>query len=268
MRTKALAIAVAAATAVLSGCAAGSTTARHWANPASWGNQVVADEPVLIAVPRPVAVDVETFSGNISITCDPELSEATVTLVREAIHGLKRAGEARSSLPEIEFTTNLSPGPVLEVRAWTNHPEPHFQHAHLDIRLPAASAVRVRTSHGRVRVLEFSGAVDVETDGGDVRLITNTPIHEPVRVVNRTGDVDYRVRDGSSGIFDCEAVRGEVAHRIPIGRHWIHRGTDHDTLQSTLNGGVNPVVLRTVDGDIRVAVVKEPAAVGTVIVDP
>ena len=84
MRTTALAIAVAAATAVLSGCAAGSTTARHWANPASWGNQVVADEPVLIAVPRPVAVDVET-TGTRPGQGDRVLEIAIVTVSGERV---------------------------------------------------------------------------------------------------------------------------------------------------------------------------------------
>ena len=252
----------------LSGCVDTSMTVRQWWNPESWGYQAWDDDPVVIDVPRPVALDVETFSGNIEITCDPELSQATVSVTREAIHGLMRMEESRESLGEIEYTTRILPGPVLEVRVWTIHPEPHFQRAHVDIRLPAASAVRVRTNNGRVRVLDFSGAVDIETNKGDVRLITSMPIHEPVRVVNRTGDVDYRVRSGSSGIFDCEAVGGGVAHRVTAGRHSIHKGTDHDTLRSTLNGGGNPVVLRTTDGDIRVAVVEQPAAVGAKIVTP
>ena len=44
--------------------------------------------------------------------------------------------------------------------------------------------------------------------------------------------------------------------------------TGEDFLRAILNGGDSPVVLRTVDGDIRIAVVPDPFAVGKYIVDP
>jgi len=36
----------------------------------------------------------------------------------------------------------------------------------------------------------------------------------------------------------------------------------------TLNDGENPIRLRTVDGDIRIAVVSNPTNIGTYIIQP
>ena len=45
-------------------------------------------------------------------------------------------------------------------------------------------------------------------------------------------------------------------------------GTTHDRLLAVLNEGTNPITLRTVDGKIRIAVVPDPTATGTFIIDP
>ena len=43
---------------------------------------------------------------------------------------------------------------------------------------------------------------------------------------------------------------------------------DQDRLIATLNGGTNPILLRTSDKNIRIAVVPDPTNVGREIVDP
>ena len=271
MRTSLLIIALATAGSGLGGCVGFTSTARTWWNPDTWGFRAWQDDPVVVDVPRPVAVDVENFNGSVVITCDPLLPKATLSVVREATHGYRRTAEAQASLGEIEYTARVVPspdGPVLEVRTWTIHREPHFQRAHLHLQLPSATGIRVRTQRGMVTAVNVSGPVDIETTEGDVRVMTDLPLHEPVRITNRLGDIDYRVRGESTGVFDCEAVRGAVDHRIRNGRVSIHSGSDHDTLRATLNGGSNPIVLRTVDGDIRVAVVPNPTEIGAAIITP
>ena len=48
----------------------------------------------------------------------------------------------------------------------------------------------------------------------------------------------------------------------------LDSSNNQQRFHATLNGGANPVVLRTSGKNIRVAVVADPIVVGTEIVDP
>ena len=102
-------------------------------------------------------------------------------------------------------------------------------------------------------------------DEGDVRVMSNQAMIRPVTIVNRNGDIDYRVRGESSARFDCETVDGRVYQKVRYGRLKTMSPTDRDSFNGTLNDGDNPVRLRTVNGDIRVAVVYNPEQVGEFI---
>jgi hypothetical protein len=90
---------------------------------------------------------------------------------------------------------------------------------------------------------------------------------KPVTIVNRNGDIDYRVSGGSTGMFDAQTVNGRATTLIRYGEVRTVPPTREDALRVMLNSGDNPIVLRTVNGDIRIAVVDHPEHVGTVIVD-
>jgi hypothetical protein len=257
--------------AVLAGCASVGAASRDPWNPDSWSFRRRALEPVVLPVQGPVAIDVESFGGDVIVEADARLRQATVGVVLEATHGYKRSGEAKASLAQIEHSAELVPGdmgPVLRVRTATTHAEPYFQRAHVRIDLPHADGVRVRTRWGRVELVDVEGTLDVETSEEDVRVMTHLALVRPVTILNRQGSIDYRVRGESSGAFDCRAIRGNVDARVVYGRFVVRSGTDGSTLLATLNGGTNPVVLRTVDGHIRIAVVADPTEIGASIVEP
>jgi len=233
--------------------------------------QTVVDEPRTFDVAGPIAVDVTSFGGNVTITADEDLTEATVKVTRDARHGFMRGDEAEASLDEIDYSAELvnrETGQVLEVRTWTDHDQPYHQRAHLLITAPEVTDVHVRTSGGTVIAEMVHGTVDIETSDGDVRVMTNKPMTRRVTIVNSDGDIDYRVRGESTARFDAQTVRGQVLQRVRNGRMIVMSSTDHNSLQATLNEGSNPVTLRTVDGDIRIAVVPEPTKVGMKIFSP
>jgi hypothetical protein len=225
------------------------------------------DEPIYLHPEGPVAIEVDSFSGNVVVDANPGHESITVTVRREATQGYLREREAEASLDEIQYTAELMPGDSgqrLVIRTWTYHPEPYFQRADLRIEAPAVDGLTVRAGPGRVDARGIEGPVNIAAVAGNVRVMTNLPMLEPVTIANRDGDIDYRVRGESRGAFDCETSKGRVDHRVRFGRFVINGERRDNRLAATLNGGTNPIVLRTGEGDIRVAVVHNPEEVGRI----
>ena len=240
-------------------------------NPDSLSYKSEYDQPRLLAVTGPVAVDVASFNGDVSIVVDPRVPYGSVRVRRRATHGYGRGSEAEEALEHIQYTIDVvhgESGPLLKVKTWTDDVEPYVLRADLRIRLPELSGVTVQTQHGSVEAIGFDGPVQIETTDGGVRELTDRPVVQPVTVTNLRGDIDYRVGGGSSGKFDCQAVDGDVDQRVRLGRLIILPGTDSDTLLATLNDGQNPVRLRTSEGNIRIAVVPNASDAGPLIVSP
>lgn len=220
------------------------------------------DDPVTLAVATPLAIDVLSFNGDVIVTADPRLREATLHVQREATHGAMRHDEMEASLPLIQYSYELSPGgsgPTLRVKTWTTHAEPYFQRAHVHITAPAVNDVSVQTERGDVLLTECSGPLNVETAGGRVRLKTNLAMLDAVTIVNRNGDVEYRIRAESTGAFHCRAERGDVTIHAPRG-HLLVRAQTADSLVAVFNGGTNPIRLNSTDGDVMVSVDPDPLA--------
>jgi putative adhesin len=261
MRPNIIRIMMAAGTLCLGGCL----------NPDTWSYKSEYDPPQLLAVAGPVTVDITSFNGDVFIVTDPRNTFGSVRVRRRATHGYGRGSEARDALEHVKYSMvmeHTESGPVLKVNTWTEDVEPHFLRADLRIRLPSLGAVTVRTQNGFVEAYGFDGPINIETTDGRVHLETGYPIVQPVTITNKRGDIDYQVAGGSSGRFECQAVDGEVEHRMRIGRVIVLPGTDHDTLLATLNDGENPVQLRTSEGDIRIAVVNIAPDTGSLTVSP
>ena len=250
-----MAIIVAGATIGLGGC----------------GTPSLMGEPILLATQGPVAVDVVSFGGDVTVNADPTLQWATIEVHLKATHGFRRNREAQESLVNIRYSARIvagEHGPVLQVRTWSTDREPWFQRAHVEINLPRVRGLTVRTTNGTIEALNVGGEIDIECSNGDVRVMTNVRMLRAVTIHNDHGDIDYRVPYGSTAAFTCHSIGGSVDGRIREGRYVVHTGTDHATLVATLNEGTNPVKLTTSGGDIRIAVVENPTDVGLFIVTP
>lgn len=224
-----------------------------------------------------ISLDVDTFAGDVVVVATPNAKEIVVTVEREGTHGHLRGGDSRDSLDLIDATAELVPGPlgpILQVRATTSDDEAHFQRAHVRIDAPDIDGVRVRTGRGGVSLTNVTGSVDVVASRGDVRVMSERPLIEAVTVLTVDGDIDYRVDGRSSGSFDVETIGGNVRSRIVDGSWSVRKpiaysaGMHSERFSGQLGTGVSPVVLRTTQGEIRIAVVENPTAVGPVILDP
>lgn len=250
----------------LSGCAGHRIVMPNLISPEEEG------EPTLLSVTGPVAIDVESFNGDVIIQTNDELKDQVrVRVDREALHGWRRRTEATGSLANITSSAELAAGefgPVVKVRTATTDAEPHYLRAHVLIEAPEIDGVTVRTSRGKVHAINISGPVRITTSEGDVRIMTMRPMHDPVVVINREGSIDYRVTGESGGRIDAQTIRGKVLHRVRAGHLSSVVPAGEDKLQATLNDGTNPIQLRTVDGDIRIASIDKPLEIGIFIYDP
>lgn len=231
----------------------------------------IVDEPFVFDIAGAIEVDVESFGGNVTVVAAPSLDKAWVEVTRDARHGFMREDEARASLTQIDYTADLvntEAGHVLTVRTWTSHDQPYQQRAHVLIMAPEVTNLKLRTRNGDVHTEMTQGSVDIETSNGNVLVMTERPMTDSVTIVNKDGDIDYRVQGDSTARIDARTVRGRVLQRVRDGSLIVEAATGHDTMLATLNNGTNPVTLRTVDGNIRIAVVEEPLKVGAVIRDP
>jgi hypothetical protein len=211
-----------------------------------------------------VEIDVDCFRGDVIVKADPRLNEAFVRIVRTGAHGYDRHKEARASLDDITTSVELVPGTYgqrLQVRTATMHAEPAFQRTDVYITLPLIEGMRIRTEDGNIGVVRGAGAMDLETSNGDVAVKTSVPVREPVTIISNHGGIEYITRAESTAKFDAKVVNGTIMHHVVRGDLRVLAGTDETSFQATLNDGENPVILRSVDGDIRIKVVAEPETV-------
>lgn len=235
------------------------------------GNRVSEKTEHIFEVSGPIAVDVESLGGDVVIRTNTRATDwATVTVVGETRHGNFRSDHAEAALADIQHSASMEPGefgPVLTVRTWTDNPEVHYLRGHVEIVLPAVEGVYVRTKRGRVKLMGCEGKMDVQTTGGDVWVISDRPMLDPISVYTSNGDIQYRARIGSTGAFLCQTEAGTIKSKQRFGRWRLHSQDSH-TLIATLNDGTNPVELRTDRGNIGIAISDNPTAVGLLIIDP
>ena len=254
--------------AALSACAPGQPDdvvigGMHDIRRAASGVRWETDETIRLETTGVVSIDLDSFAGSVLVKANNNLSETLVTVERATRHGFPRYGEAGRSLDLIDYTVSLDRGTsgeeIVVVRANSSGTETVLGRANVRIETPELGAVRIRTSRGDVQVLENRGSIDIVTSHGNVSVATPWSMRDSVSIMNREVDVEYRVRGESTGLFDLETVGGVVSTRCRYGR-WMGADPENraDRVIAVLNGGDNPIVIRTSDGDIDVAIVSDP----------
>ena len=224
----------------------------------------IVDEPVTFELTRP-AIDVDVFAGDVTIDVDSRYSATTVHLVRRTAHGMFRGDDARASLEHIDASAEMvgvAGVSIVQVRATTVDPEPHFQEVSVRITTPPPSSLRIRTTRGDIELRETSGLIDVATTEADINLRTTRPLTEPVAMTTSKGSITLRIPADSRGALDLETVFGVAQIRIPDALTTNLSSTGQGVIRATLNGGENPIVLRTTNETIRLEVVTDVVASG------
>lgn len=233
----------------------------------SQGERWDRDRVIEVATAGPIVVEVRSFGGAVSVRANPRLAETRVWVERRAAHGFGRYAEAAAAMAAIDYTVSLERGEsgeeILLVRSECDSPETLLVDATISIETPDLDRVFIRTARGDVTVLGNRGPVDIVTSHGDVRVATPWPMREPIRIMNTDGGVEYRIRAESTGRFDLATIGGEIRQRCERGT-WVKVDPEnrHDRMVASFNGGDNPVLIRTSEGDIAIAVVSDPIGVG------
>jgi hypothetical protein len=82
---------------------------------------------------------------------------------------------------------------------------------------------------------------------------TGQTMTEPVTLTTTKGDIYYQIPPPSTGVLDLLTLDGPAELRAEGGRLTDVRPT-YSWWQGVLNGGTNPVVLRSGNGMVRVTV--------------
>ena len=219
--------------------------------------QVVEFDSATLATSGPVEVNVHSFGGNVTIIVDSTV-RGTIVSATQIEDG---DGELPDAVPRMRCTTEIETGvtgQIVHVVATCNDNALQLVSADIIVRAKSIHGVSVTTQNGDVTLLGISGAIDIQTKDGNVRVVTPLMMNERVSIENRRGDIVYRVRGESSGIIDATAMYGAVAFDLKEGDATILPGSTGDHLVSSFNGGTNPIIMRTVNGDIRIYVVADP----------
>jgi hypothetical protein len=258
---------------VLQGCIATPTSGlERMSNAMVYGEMSFDDPEIVVATSGPVDIDIESFGGTVVVEAVPGLQNTIIEPVRRARHGHLRRDDAVSSLDAMDYVVELIPGDLdretVRIVASSSGAESHFQGVDFRIRTADLGSVKVRTGRGRVWVKNNTGGVDVQTTHGDIRVITLHPMNDPIVLVTKEGEVDYRAPKGSTGIYDLRSIGGLVYNRFTQARVISTSAENGPAIfVAEVGGGLNPVLVRTTYGDIRVAVTENPTGVGPVIME-
>lgn len=106
--------------------------------------------------------------------------------------------------------------------------------------------VDANTSGGDVRLLNIDGGIKGHTSGGNVR-VSLAGANRGISATTSGGNVEVILPRGTSGNVSATTSGGSVRTDIPVTTTVIKEGR----LEGTLNGGGQPIEVRTSGGDIR-----------------
>ena len=219
--------------------------------------QVVDLNSVSLETSGPVAINVQSFGGAISIVVDPDVG-GTLISANQYEEGLGAVPIAKLYMDVSAYIEHGPLGETVHVIATCENDPLHTVTANIVIRARDIHGVSVVNERGDVTVKGISGPVNIQSRDGDVRIVTPLVMNEQVMVENRRGNIVYRVRSESSGHIDATAINGEATLDVRYGNAVILPGSTGNHLVASFNDGLNPITMRTVEGNIRIFVVPDP----------
>ncbi len=131
-------------------------------------------------------------------------------------------------------------------------------HIDLTIQVPECNGVFIRNSGGPVVLVGVGGAIEVDNGfaggrGGDVEIRSNRVLTEPVKVATPEGNIAFQTAGQTAGQLDISSKGGSITVKARSGRMRASV-IDTETWSGQLNGGENPISLRTGKGSVFVLV--------------
>ena len=262
------------ALATMVSCNGGSSTERmanRVLNGAADGIAGSVDKPVYLTfADEGLVVDVviENASGDVIVRGKPKEATGDTAVRIEPRFEIAIESQTNSKLNEIEWDVHMDPndrgGQTLTIDVRSKNPEAWFAGSDIEVDTARLGTVTIHTKRGKIIVDDNRGPTDLSTIHGEIRVRTPWPMTQPCAMVTAQASISWCTRGESTGEFDCETVGGNIISYCRYGR-WIMTDKDNDTnsLHATLNGGTNPIIMRTVDGDIRITIVEDPHNTGS-----
>lgn len=217
-----------------------------------------------------VDIEVVNWAGSVTVVADPRYSS---TQVLQRVRRLDRTGPKGEELRQqvtVSAEGSIDGGRrLLRVRS-TPLPEADVAKVAVDVivRVSKADDVRVSNTRGPVSVSGFSGSLNVENGpsgapGGDIQARTQRGVSRAVSLVTTQGNVIYKCGPGSRGSFDMMgggqmpefvAKVGSVSNARPDPLANRYR--------AVLDGGTNPIMLRSEKGGVLVEVIENAGTAG------
>ncbi|MCE9619499.1 MAG: hypothetical protein K8R92_06290 [Planctomycetes bacterium] len=229
------------------------------------------DSPINLEFPdQPGLLDVKikNASGDVLVLGRAEEATGDTKVRIEPRIEVRAAGDSKMQLEKIKWVARVDPndhgGHTLFIEVGSTDIDAWFVGSDIEVEVPRLGAVTVDTKRGKIMVDDNRGPVDLSTVRGEIRMRTPWPITQPCAMVTKDADIVWISRGQSSGEFDCETIGGNIVAYCRMGRWNIadHRN-DKNSLHAILNSGSNPVVMRNVDGDIRITIVEDPHDTGS-----
>lgn len=218
-----------------------------------------------------MGVDIENYRGHVEVIADDSARNITVDgWIWLGAEALEAGGEEPYALTRIDAVIDRSPdapgSAVLRIRTDTEHSEFQEHHVRLIVRSPRIDGLRIVNRDGYIEVVNASGAIDIENHTGGVQFRSSKPMLDAVRVLTTDTNVWFQVPAGSRGDVELETLEGRAVYKNALtdsDQTYTTRsqdGTDGSVIRTVLDGGDNPVNIRTNRGDVRLLIMEDPVA--------
>ncbi len=218
---------------------------------------------------RRVAVDVENLNGSVTILVSDRYEQAMVYA--------RARWRGNLSKDEWEVVKNEDwvvaehamdgENSVLRVLSQATPDTEAPVRTDLRILLPSCDGVFVRNAGGTVTVVGAGGAHTIVSgfeigSGGHIEVRTSRPIHDPVTLRTSDGHINLVLAPNSGGALDIQSDSGRVAFGSKFGRMSQVR-VEPLRWTGVWNGGTNPILLQSLNGNARVRVEERPEMFST-----
>ncbi len=239
------------------------------------------DEPMYHTFPdKGLVIDVviHNASGDVVVRGNPAESMGDTTVRIEPRLEIRSVNNIEDKLEEIQWDVRMDQndhgGQTLFITLKSKDHEAWFAGSDIEVDAARLGDVTIDTKRGKIIVDDNRGSVDLSTTRGEIRVRTPWPMTKPSAMVTKDADIEWVIRGESAGAYDCETVGGTIHSYCRYGR-WLMldegnyvngkrvNRNDGNSLHATLNNGKNPIVMRNVDGDIRIKIVEDPHSTGT-----
>jgi hypothetical protein len=192
-----------------------------------------------IGVPRDYPIDLETSGGSL------EVSNLTAS-----VKGKTSGGSI--SIREIAGPVNMhtSGGPIEAEGLKGPTLELESSGGSIEVK-DATGDLDVRTSGGHIELAKVDGKVKADTSGGGIHVEARS--NHGISLRTSGGSISLLLPEKTPATLDAETSGGSTRSDIPV---TVSGSVDSGHLRGTINGGGDPIYLRTSGGSIRVEALR------------